>query len=86
MFEAKQCYGISSYSLFIIPLQVPGFRCCSFLVEELMGNLSLKQRGWVKNIGFSDLENLKGSRAPKSLALWLVDRVETKKRDTPCLR
>ena len=33
----------------------------------------------MKNIGFSDLENLKGSHAPKSLALWLVDRVDTKK-------
>lgn len=57
--------------------KVPGYRCSSLLVAELMDKLSSKQKGWVDNIGFTSLDGLVGSRPPKSLTLWLVDRVDT---------
>lgn len=49
--------------------KVPGYRCSSLLVAELMEKLSPKQKGWVDNVGFTSLDGLVGSRPPKSLTM-----------------
>jgi hypothetical protein len=44
-----------------------------------MKKLNIKQREWVKNIDFDSLQDMIESRMPKSLSMWLVDRVDTSK-------
>uniref|UniRef100_A0ACD5W418 Uncharacterized protein n=1 Tax=Avena sativa TaxID=4498 RepID=A0ACD5W418_AVESA len=57
--------------------KVSGYRCSPHLVPQLMQSLIDKQRGWVQKIGFGPLLDMIESCMPKSLTMWLVDRVDT---------